>query len=184
VGIIGSTRVEDRRPVVGRHEGEGVDYRVRFEWHVVDDGIHVRPSGKGFDVAKNLGPGVYRLNASVRGGRAEEDDAWYVGQSISSARSRIQSHVRARFDPTTGEGKRFKEILSKPKGWVKIQMARNISLNGNASLHGIRDGEFISASEIKKLSKEERLCVQFLLNLIESAGQVSSAPYFGAQGLR
>ncbi len=162
---------------------EVVEYKVRFEWDYIDK-VQVKPSGSGFVVqTKKLGPGVYRLRGSRRGGTID-DEAWYVGQSIISARTRILRHVSEEFDPETGKGKKFRDLLSKEDGWVEIDMARNPSLDGNRGFIGVEKGKFVSAKKIKKLSEDDRRCVQFLLNLIESAGQVSNADFFGSQGRR
>ena len=65
-----------------------------------------------------------------------------------------------------------------------LDMAKNPSLNGVDTLAGVEGGEFITAKRIRKLSKDDRRRVQFLMNLIESVGQVASTVYRGAQGDR
>lgn len=111
------------------------------------------------------------------------DDVWYVGQSMDSIDTRIRRHLREEFDVATAKGKKFLERLRAPDGWCQLEEARNVRIDGDPQLVGLRDGRF-DADAIAALPEGWLSAAQFVMNVIESTGQVASANLANSQGLR
>jgi len=166
----------------GEADSETVTVSVGFEWHDLGP-VSVTAEGDGYRLPDARTPGVYRIHAWKDDGSIE-DDAWYVGQSMTSIDGRLLRHLSEAFDPDTENGKRFNDLVHDPAGQCRLFVATSITLNGVGDLIGISDGHFLSDAELKAMPPEDYRKTQFLMNLIESAGQVTNTSYKGPQGTR
>ncbi len=155
---------------------------VRFEWHCVGRVAVLAEPDNGLELPECRHPGVYRLRASAEA--QAENDAWYVGQSMSSIDERITEHVAEKYDHELGAGKIFGERLQQPGGWCELDVAKDISIEGRRDIVGLRDGTFVSKPELDALDSDQRRKAQFVMNLVESTGQVKGLELFGPQGTR
>jgi hypothetical protein len=161
---------------------EAVSLRVDFDWYFVGKITLLSELPFQLQLPEVRYPGVYRLTASVRGG-TEMGDIWYVGQSMDSIDTRIRCHLREEFDAQTEKGKKFLERLRVADGWCQLEDARNIRLDGESELVGLKDGRFDRAA-IAALLPGWLSTAQFIMNVIESTGQVTSTTLANPQGKR
>ena len=102
--------------------------------------------------------GVYFIRSSIRGADEFESDACYVGRSIDDMEQRVIEAVR-------DAKKRFANNLDDNEGWVEVDIATNIRLDGSpVGDHAIDDPR--------------------LVEMIESAGTVWSLSYLNNQNKR
>lgn len=161
---------------------EPVSLRVDFDWHFVGKITLLSESPFQLRLPEVRYPGVYRLTASVRGGTVM-DDVWYVGQSMDSIDTRIRRHLREEFDEQTAKGKKFLARLRAADGWCQLEEARNIRLYGHSELVGLKGGRF-DPEAIAMLPPGWLSTAQFIMNVIESTGQVTSTTLANPQGER
>jgi len=174
--------LHQRVPVATNEPPEAVSLRVDFEWHFVGKVTLLSETPFQLQLPDVRHPGVYRVTASIRGGTVE-DDVWYVGQSMDSIDTRVRRHLREEFDEQTAKGKKFLARLRAADGWCQLEEARNIQLDGFSALVGLRDGRF-DAEAIATLPSGWLSTAQFIMNVIESAGQVTSTTLANPQGTR
>jgi hypothetical protein len=171
-----------RIPVATDDSPELASLQVEFDWHFVGKIKLLSESPFQLQLPEVRYPGVYRLTASVRGGTVE-DDVWYVGQSMDSIDARIRCHLREEFDEQTSKGKRFLARLRAADGWCQLEEAQNIRLDGRSELVRLKDGRF-DAEAIATLPLGWLSTAQFIMNVIESTGHVTSAMLANPQGKR
>src|SRR3954454_20209403 len=171
-----------RIPVATDDSPELASLQVEFDWHFVGKIKLLSESPFQLQLPEVRYPGVYRLTASVRGGTVE-DDVWYVGQSMDSIDARIRCHLREEFDEQTSKGKRFLARLRAADGWCQLEEAQNIRLDGRSELVRLKDGRF-DAEAIATLPLGWLSTAQFIMNVIESTGQVTSEMLANPQGKR
>jgi hypothetical protein len=101
---------------------------------------------------------VYFIRSGVRSGDPPETDACYVGRSLDDIEDRVIIAIR---DST----KQFKANLEHPDGWVEIDIATNICINGQPV-----GPEWLEDPRV--------------LEAVESAGVVDSLTYWNNQNKR
>lgn len=172
----------NRTPPAAHVPPEPASLRVDFEWCFVGKVTLLSESPFRLRLPDVRHPGVYRLSAAVRGGSID-DQIWYVGQSMKTIDSRIRRHLREEFDAQTSKGKKFLERLRHADGWCQLEEARNIRLDGSPELAGLKGGSF-DRDAIAALPSEWRSAAQFVMNVVEAAGQVTSETMPNRQGKR
>lgn len=161
---------------------EATSLFVQFDWQFMGRIRLVSGAPSELELPDVRRPGVYRLTSGTHGGTIQ-DDAWYVGQSMTSIDVRVKRHLIEEFDAQTNRGKKFLMRLSSPDGWCQLEEASNIRLNGRRDLVGVVDGRF-DADTIRRQSASDRIATQFLMNLVEASGQVTSTSFTNPQGSR
>lgn len=152
------------------HE-DHVDLRIEFDWacvgsaslDAVTDRIVV-PDGLG-------GPGVYRLRSGRRDSGADFD-CWYVGRTMRDVEGRVTFHASESFDENTRCLKRFKSNAQAEDGWLEVDRAVDIAVNGVSALR-------MSPPVDRKSDPNEWEAVELVFNLIEAVGLASNLPYGG-----
>lgn len=153
---------------------EQVDLRVQFTWKYVGkvtlDPASLKPIFPPMDA-----PAVYRLRSGLRG--EPDHDCWYVGRSIRDVNDRVEIHLAEWYDPTKRQLKRFRANLQHPQGWVELDRAVGVTLNGSPHLR-------LTPPAKRADDPAEYEVVEIVWNLMEAAGLVSNLDYLGRASKR
>jgi hypothetical protein len=138
---------------------ERVHIEIEFDWeHCHSVVIDVGENSITLPGELRARRGVYFIRSGVRGRNADETDACYVGRSVDDMEERVVIGIR-------DANKQFKANLDHPDGWVEIDVATNIRINGN---------------EIS----EDYIDDPRVVEAVESAGVLDSMSYFNNQNKR
>ena len=152
------------------HE-DHVDFRVEFDW------LYVGPASFDADVDQVVvpqglhGPGIYRLRSGRRDS-GSQFDCWYVGRTMRDVKGRVTFHASENFDEDARCLKRFKTNMHEPDGWLEIDRAAEILVNGVSTLR-------MTPPTDRDADPEEWEVVELVFNLIEATGLASNLPYGG-----
>lgn len=152
------------------HE-DHVDMRIEFDWHFAG------PAQLDAELAQLIvpedlkGPGIYRIRSGRRNS-GEEFDCWYVGRTMVDMDGRVTFHASEDFDEDERCLKRFKANLREDDGWVEVDRAVDISVNGISTLR-------MTPPSDRRADPGEWEVVELVFNLIEATGLASNLPYGG-----
>ena len=145
--------------------------RVEFDW-LFAGRVVLDPVTGELVIPEDLrSPGIYRLRSGRRDSGTQYD-CWYVGRTMVNVEGRVTFHLSQDYDADARHLKRFKSNLVAEDGWVEIDRAMEIRVNGESALR-------MTPPVHHKDDPDEWEAVEIVFNLVEAVGLVETLPYLG-----